>query len=116
MTPRDFAVGLMHSVVDEGVRAYEDMFNEAYPEKSSDPYGKQALTLFHSLTQEQKFIFFKIVRQVSVDTVSSVLGIIDGVGFIEGATEEYTLIYGRDQKLSGDLQSLFLVEQERATK
>mgnify|MGYP003628499107 CR=1 FL=1 len=51
-------------------------------------------------------------RQVAVDTTSNVLGIIDGVNFVEGLPEDFMLLYGRDKKLSRDLQSLFLVEEE----
>jgi hypothetical protein len=112
MDSRTFAVGLLRSVVEEGSRAYEDMFTGSRPDQSTDPYGRRALSLFHSLTPEQKQDFFEVLRQVSVDTVSSVLAILDGVSFINGYTERYILVYGDGQNLSGDLQSLFLVEEE----
>lgn len=112
MTPKDFVIGLMNNTVDDGVNYYQDVFNDRTPEDATNPYWKRALQLYQCLTPENKTVFFEIVRQVSVDTVSSVLGIIDGVGFMKGAKDDFTLLYGKDQELSGDLQSLFLVEEE----
>lgn len=53
---------------------------------------------------------------MSVDTVSNVLGVFDGVNAIEGADAGFAVIYGGDQRMDGDLQSLFLVEDEEITK
>lgn len=115
MTPNEFAIGLMQLTVDDGMKSYRHMFSSARPEDSKDPYGKRALTLYSELSADQREVLFEIIRQVSVDTVSSLLGVIDGVCFIEGATDTYKLTYGQ-QDLGDDLQSLFLVEEERRTR
>lgn len=116
MTPKDLATGLMRDVVDENVAAYREMFTHTRLSDAIDPYGRRALTLFASLSEEQRAVLFEIVRQVSVDTVSNVLGVFDGVNMIEGADAGFTVIYGRDQKMNGDLQSLFLVEDEEINR
>lgn len=113
MTSEHFAAGLMQSVVDDNVSTYRELFANTLPDDASDPYWKRSLALYHTLTPDQQSVFFEVIRQVSVDTTSNVLGVIDGVNFIAGGDEEFTLIYGRDQKISGDLQSLFLVEEEQ---
>jgi len=102
----------MQSVVKENVEVYQDMFTSVSSDGASDPYWKRALTLYEALSHDQRSVLFEIMRQVAVDTTSNVLGIIDGVNFVEGLPEDFMLLYGRDKKLSGDLQSLFWVEEE----
>ena len=106
----------MREVVDENVAAYREMFTHTRLSDATDPYGRRALTLFASLSEEQRAVFFEVIRQVSVDTVSNVLGVFDGVNAIEGADAGFAVIYGRDQRMDGDLQSLFLVEDEEIAK
>jgi len=106
----------MREVVEENLAAYREMFTHTRLSDAIDPYGRRALTLFASLSEEQRTVFFEVVRQVSVDTVSNVLGVFDGVNMLEGADAGFAVIYGRDQRMSGDLQSLFLVEDEEITK
>ena len=113
-TPKKFIVQLRAAVIDENVAIYRDLFASTSVEKASDPYWKRALTLFYALSPEQQVVFFEIVRQVAVDTTSNVLGVIDGVNALEDIDAELALVYGDDrQTLSGDLQSLFLVEEEK---
>lgn len=116
MTPKAFASGIMQGVVDENVSIYRDLFSKTYASEASDPYWRRALELFSSLSDEQRSVFFEIVRQVSVDTASNVLGVLDGVSSIKGDEAGFTLLSGPRQKLNGDLQSLFLVEDEARSK
>lgn len=116
MTPKEFAAILMKSIVEENTETYQDIFASTSPEGASDPYWKRALALYRDLSADQRPILFEIMRQVAVDTTSNFLGAIDGVNSLEGAAEKFTLLYGRDQKLSGDLQSLFLSEEERQAR
>ena len=58
-----------------------------------------------------------IIRQVAVDTTSNVLGVIDGVNSVEGVDAEIRLTYADENLLlSGDLQSLLLVEEEEGAQ
>lgn len=111
MTPKNFVSGLRIAVVEENVNIYRDLFTATLIEDSTDPYWKRALTLFNTLSQEQREVFFEIVRQVTIDTTSNVLGVIDGVNVLEGDDSEFELKSGT-QQISGDLQALFLAEVE----
>ena len=112
MSPEDFSSGLMLQVIDQNMKMYRDMYGNGRAERATDPLIKRALTLLHSLQPEQQEVLFEIMRQISIDTVSSVLAVLDGVSPLKGAFEEYTLIYDGGAKLNGDLQSLFLAEDE----
>lgn len=112
MTPRVFASGIMRGVVDDNVSIYRDLFSKTPASEASDPYWRRAFAFFSSLTEEQRSILFEMMRQVSVDTASNILGILDGVNSIDGGEADFTLLSATGQKLNGDLQSLFLVVDE----
>jgi len=112
MIPKAFASAVMREVIDENLSIYRDLFSKTPASEASDPYWCRALTLFDSLTEEQRFVLFEIMRQVSVDTASNILGVLDGVNTIEGGEAGFTLLSATGQKLNGDLQSLFLEEDE----
>jgi hypothetical protein len=112
MTPKDFVVQLRAAVVDENTEIYRNLFSTTEVEAASDPYWKRALSMFEALPLEHRATFFEVVRQVSVDATSNILGVVDGVTTIGDGNVELRLMCG-EQKISGDLQSLFLVEEER---
>jgi hypothetical protein len=117
MKPKDFVVGLRAAVIDENIAIYRDLFASTPIEKASDAYWKRALALFNSLSPEQQEVFFEVVRQIAVDTTSNVLGMIDGVNSLEGMDAGLVLTYdNKKEPLNGDLQSLFLVEEEKTVK
>lgn len=115
MTPQKLAHQLRTAVVEENVTIYRDLFSNTSIEEASDPYWRRALTLFGALSPEQREVFFEVVRQVAVDTTSNVLGVVDGVNGLEGIEGEFELRLGGN-KLSGDLQSQFLIEEEQAKR
>ena len=115
MTAERLVNFLHNSVIDENVALYRQLFARTDPEKASDPYWIRALALFGGLSREQQTVFFEIVRQIAVDTTSNVLGVIDGASYLEGADGRFELTHGA-LKLNGDLQGLFLAEEERRAK
>jgi hypothetical protein len=114
MKPDEFVSRLRLAVIEENTALYRKIFADTAVEKASDPYWKRALALFNVLSPEQQGVFLEVVRQVAVDTTSNVLGIIDGVNALDGVDAEFELSCSTGSKLSGDLQSLFLIEEERA--
>lgn len=117
MTPAQFVAKLRISVVEENVAIYRGLFSNTKIESASDSYWKMALNFFGALTPHQQKIFFEILRQVTVDATSNVLGVIDGVNSFDGVDGEFVLTYDDDaDPLSGDLQSIFLAEEEEGLK
>lgn len=115
MTPEEFVSQVRVAVVRRNAAAYREEFESTMPQESSDAYGKRALALYQSLGQSDRAVFLEIMRQVMVDTVSSVFGILDGVVSLDGTQRpEFVLISGsEDGKLNGDLQELFLEAEEQ---
>jgi hypothetical protein len=85
------------------------LFHDTDLKDVTDSYWKNALKFFEKLQNENKKIFFKIIEQVQVDAISTILGIIDGVVTLPGEQEEIEMKFIGDKvSLNGDLQDLFL--------
>ena len=114
MNPHSFISRVRSAVVDQNSAADRDLLESTTVEAATDPYWKRLLTLYHALSSEQKSVFVEVMRQVRIDTVSEILGILDGSCALEGSREDFVLTTTSDsQKLNGDLQDLFLEADER---
>lgn len=113
MEAENFVNKIRQSVIDENTSIYKDLFETTAINQANDPYWQEALKLFGQLDDVQKETLFKIMRQVSVDTVSNIFAILDGVSSLENQDGEFTLsLDGDSQKLNGDLQDIFLSLEE----
>lgn len=115
MTPANFVNALRKEVINDNAVIFRDLFSNTKIESASDPYWKRALALFGDLSPEQKDVFFEVLRQIAVDTTSNLLGVIDGVNVPAGVVGRLELCIDGN-KISGDLQSLFLEQEERAAR
>lgn len=113
MSPEKFIDGVLKTVIEEGVASYEEIF--ADPGEVTDEYWMRVLDLYRSLTPAHRKVVLEIMRQVQVDTVSEIFGILDGTSQISGKFEEFDLIHKTRKanvRLNGDLQDLFLEKIE----
>jgi hypothetical protein len=114
MQSKEFVDALRNAVIYD-IPIYKDLFISAERSKVKDPYWKAALALFDKLDNSEREILFSIIKQIQVDTLSNVLGIIDGSSFMEGYFDDLVLISKREDQstldgeiISGDLQGIFL--------
>lgn len=113
MDPKSLVSQLRTSVIEENLEIYRDLFESTSTEGAIDPYWMRALSIYQGMTEDQRSVLFEIIRQVMSDTVSNVLGILDGVSTLDGADDELVLTAKNSgQLLSGDLQDLFLEAEE----
>jgi hypothetical protein len=114
MTPEDFVSKVRSAVLQQNADIDKDLFESTTPESASDAYWRRALALHRSLRDADRAVLFEIMRQVRVDTVSELLGILDGSSALEGPREDFVLTsQPDDRKLNGNLQDLFLEVEER---
>ena len=110
MLEEKFVKKIRETVINDGVNDYKELFETTKVEETSDLYWENALTFYKKLDNTQREILFDIIRQVSLDTVSHMLGILDGTSFLDEFNETFKLSYGKII-INGDLQD-FLLEQE----
>lgn len=102
MDSKSFINHIQSTIIDENNLIYRNLFLGTPVEKATDPYWKKALSLFQALPSNEQEVFFEIIRQIAVDTTSNVLAVIDDMD--DAST------------FNGDLQSMFLVEEEKRLK
>ena len=107
MTADEFIQGIITEVVDGNSAFYESTFRDTRPEQASDPHWRAALAMFASLPESQRPAFFAVLRQVAVDSVSNVFGILDGSSTLGPHSEEFRLSTSTGERLT-DLQDSFL--------
>lgn len=109
MDSTKFVEGLRQQLIVEAVQTYVSLFESTQPNEATDPYWIDALHFFQLLDEKNRNVFFSILRQIGVDTVSEFLGVLDGLTLLDGQTNEFLLKeQGDKKKLNGDLQDIFL--------
>jgi hypothetical protein len=107
MNSHDFVAALKAEVVDANMATYSQLLRDTSPDKTTDPYWRASLALYGELTDGQRESLLRIVRQVAVDTVSNILGILDGSTPLIGLKGDLRLTRDSEQ-LDGSLQEEFL--------
>ena len=103
----EFAGAFRSGVVDRNIRIYSDIVATRTAADVKDEYWRSVLELFSSLSPEQRVVLLDIMKQVAVDAVASVFGVLDGISTIDGLGGEIAVTYD-GATVSGDLQEYFL--------
>jgi len=85
MDANEFVIGIKQSVIDR-VFVYYETTLESSP-SATDPVWKGILPLYKVLANEEKAVFLQLVRLVQVNTVSHMLGILDGSSYLNDKPE-----------------------------
>ncbi|WP_059172940.1 hypothetical protein [Bacillus sp. FJAT-27445] len=102
-----FVQSLYKSIVKENLQLYKDLYETTIITPKTDEYWKQSIAFYNSLSQDNKDTLLKIIEQTMIDTISNMLGVIDGSSTLkEGPFEPKLLLNSNDTK--GELQNLFL--------
>lgn len=106
MKIEEFVAQVRLSIVEERPEIYRELFGSTTD--AIDPYMVRAITFYRSLDAEQKEILLQIVNQVTIDTISTIFALIDGINELKGQDGPISLKCGTDE-LSGELTDRFLV-------
>ena len=117
MSPDLLVSQIRREVVEANTLLYRQDYDSTLPADVEDAYSKDATSLYQSLGTNEREIFIKILRQTVVDTVSTILGVLDGVCVIGDPIEDFILVTESDPtKLNGNLQDIFIAEEEVGRK
>lgn len=107
MNPSTFVKLLRKTVIEENLVSYQKLLSTT--KEASDPVWRSILPIYHNLNEEQKVAFFNFLRVVEVNTLSHILGILDGSSSSYEINEDLVLISDQSsEKINGDLQDIFL--------
>ncbi|ENW97038.1 hypothetical protein [Acinetobacter sp. NIPH 298] len=107
MDSQEFVEKINKYIFDENLILYKKLFFNTRIEDVKDPYWKKAQSLFDSLPEENKEIFFEIIHQIMVDTTSNLFGVLDGTNDLGEGDYEFSLKNG-DETFDACLQDYFL--------
>jgi hypothetical protein len=102
-----FVKSLYESIVKENIGLYKNLFETTVIEPKTSEYWKQSIQLYKSLTEENREAFMKIIEQTMIDTISNMLGIIDGSSTLKNCSLESKLLLDNEDT-AGELQDEFL--------
>ncbi|WP_238457939.1 hypothetical protein [Alkalihalobacterium alkalinitrilicum] len=74
----EFVKSLYKSIVKENMELSKKLFETTTVNKITDDYWRETFEFYNSLDKEHKEILFKIIEQTMIDTISNMLGVIDG--------------------------------------
>ncbi len=113
MNPKSFVTQIRASLIEASLDEYKNLFETTAPGSATDPYWIRALDLYSELSDNQKAVFFEVIRNVMVDTVSYFAGVLDGTSPILAEPDDLILtMESSPDKINGDLQDLFLELEE----
>lgn len=113
MKPEELVKILNKEVIEENLSLYKDLLENTT--QATDPIWKGILPMYINFSKIEKETFLNFLKIVEINTLSHVLGILDGSTYAEGIDSEFILTTeDTKEKLNEDLQSLFLelVEEE----
>ena len=84
-----FVKSIYKTLVEDGKDIYKDLYENTKASEKTVDYWKNALELYHSFDDIQKDVFMNIVKQTMIDTISSVLGVLDGSSTLYGGDFEF---------------------------
>lgn len=101
---------VLSDMILENQQIYQELFSNTELEKCSDNYMIKAINLYRSLNESNQEILLSIVKQVTIDTVSNLLGIFDGSVTIRDDLEFKVIVNEHDTEC--ELQDTFLAYLE----
>jgi hypothetical protein len=113
MKPEELVKVLNRDVIEANLDLYQNLLETT--NEATDPVWKGILPIYIDFSKEEKEIFLKFLKIVEINTLSHVLGILDGTTYADGIENDFILTIENDnKKINEDLQDLFLelVEEE----
>lgn len=113
MNDVEFVNNIILEVLKNNLDQYKVNLSNLNNKQDELPEGewKNGVSLYNKLDVKDKDKFISFLKLSITDTVSNLLGIIDGVSYLKGQEENFQFLY-KGKKLNGNLQDIFLEEIE----
>lgn len=109
--PEHLVDEILTRTVSENVTFYKSMLDNIPRNEVTDPYWKELLAFYDKSNQGEREIIVKLMKQVSQDSIASLLSIIDGSGYSELGSE-LKLSDDSGKRLQGELSDIFIKKCE----
>lgn len=109
------ANGVFKEVAVENVRIFSQRYLKSEPFGLGTINWNATINFAESLSLRQRAALLEIIRQVSIDSVSTVFSFVEGCGTLPGFPGDFTLIY-EGEEIGQDIQTNFLNADEASRK
>ena len=102
-----FVKSLYESIVKENLQLFKNLYETTNVTPKTDDHWRKAISFYDSLTDENKDTLMSIIEQIMIDTISNMLGVIDGNSTLKDCSFEPKLLLDSIDT-EGELQDSFL--------
>jgi hypothetical protein len=111
----EFITKLKERVIENENKVYQNLLNTTT--EARDPLWQGILPIYGNMTKDQQASFLKFLRMIQVNTLSHILGILDGSTYLNENNEDFILKTEQNEHIiNGDLQDIFLAMEEDSNK
>ena len=111
MEAKEFVIKLRERVIENDFNVYRDLLDPNI--EATDPIWDGILRIYNTINKKQQEDLLKFLRLTQVNTLSHVLGILDGPINLSESNVNFILITDKENKaINGDLQDIFLEMEE----
>lgn len=111
MKPEHLVDEILARTVSENIIFYKSMLENISRNEVTDPYWKKLLAFYDKSNQNERELIIKLMKQVSQDSIASLLSIIDGSGYSE-LESKLKLSDDSGKYLQGELSDIFIKKCE----
>nr|WP_106781349.1 hypothetical protein [Lysinibacillus timonensis] len=112
LNPVDLVLDIKSDIYLEHVSSCEETLNNTSTSDNTDMLS-EGVRFYQSLNENQKNLFFYLIKNSISDTISNVFGWLDGVYYLENQTENLELKFEKSgNKINGFLQDIWLALEE----
>jgi len=107
----EFVKQLKERVIENDNKVYQNLLDTTTEAKDSIWQG--VLPIYKNLNADQKLAFLHFLRMIQVNTLSHILGVLDGSTTLSENDVNFILkTEEKDEQINGDLQDIFLGMEE----
>lgn len=112
MDAKKFVEALRKNAIEDDNRIYQSQLDTLSNPK--DPIWRDAISIYRALDKNNKIVFLQFLRLIQINTLSHVLGVLDGSTTLVENGENFILkTQESDQVINGYLQDiLWEIEEE----
>ncbi|WP_341220123.1 hypothetical protein [uncultured Pseudoalteromonas sp.] len=114
MTPESFTRNIFELAVTDCVTGYEQALTYSEIDEKTDETWNSVKRFVRELTDSDRVLLMMLLKNISVDTLTTFMGILDGSVVIEEYFEDFELTYDGGDNLAGSLKDLLVeIDDER---
>lgn len=111
MEALEFVKKLKERVIENDNKVYQNLLDTTIEAK--DPIWQGVLPTYKNMNKDQQAAFLRFLRMIQVNTLSHILGVLDGSTTLSENDVNFILkTVEKDELINGDLQDIFLEMEE----